>query len=131
MNLFVFSGNVGKDPETLETPGGKSFVKASLAVKDPYADEDTPPMWIDFTVWGKSAENFANIVGKGDKVLITGTIKKRVVDSDGTKVTYYDFYANEWELQKKADGGGGQSSGQSKSKPAPKGKTPAKGNYQF
>jgi single-strand DNA-binding protein len=37
----------------------------------------TEPIYLDASVWGKAAENTANLFKKGDAVVITGILKQR------------------------------------------------------
>jgi len=84
MNKIILSGNLGKPPELRFIAGsGKAVCNFSIAVKRPYSEESD---WFNIVVWGKSAENCANYLDKGSKVLIEGYTYQQSWDkNDGSK----------------------------------------------
>jgi len=77
-NHISLSGNVGRDPELRFTKQGGAVCTFSLAhttrVKqgDTWADGDT--MWVKVTCWRRTAEQVANDVTKGSRVVVTGRL---------------------------------------------------------
>ena len=59
MNKVYLIGNLTRDPEMSETPGGVAYCRLGLAVNRPYAGQDGE-RGVDFfniTVWRAQAEN--------------------------------------------------------------------------
>ena len=71
MNRIVLTGILGKDPELRFIAGsGKAVASFDIAVKRDFDKDNTD--WFPIVVWGKQAENSANYLGKGSKVLVSG-----------------------------------------------------------
>ena len=88
MNKFIGVGNLTKEGELRSTESGKIIYSNSLAMrndfKNKYGEYDTE--FINFSVWGKTAEYLKKYAKKGNKVLIEGRIATRSYDAqDGTK----------------------------------------------
>lgn len=73
MNKSILIGNITAPLSVTTTQGGLTIGKTSIAVNSRKQGE--APMYIDLTFFGKTAENAANILGKGSKVLIEGHLK--------------------------------------------------------
>lgn len=82
MNKFIISGNLTKDVEMKYSQSGKAYSKFSVAVKRPFKKDETD--FFNVTCFGKTAENVANFLGKGSKVLVEGSVN---IDSKDGK--YY------------------------------------------
>jgi single-strand DNA-binding protein len=82
MNSFVISGNITKEIELKYSGQGKAYVKFSVAVRRRFDREKTD--FFNVTVFGKEAENVANFLDKGSKVLIHGEVQ---IDNKDSK--YY------------------------------------------
>jgi len=78
-NRVILAGNLTRDIELRETPGGASVADAGLAVNDrrkqgdEWVDETS---FIDLTLWGRTAENAAEYLSKGSPILIEGRLKQ-------------------------------------------------------
>jgi single-strand DNA-binding protein len=78
-SIVTVEGNLTSDPRLRYTPAGKAVANLRIAVsarrKDRASGEyqDTPPLFVDVTVWGPSAENTAESLHTGDRVLVTGS----------------------------------------------------------
>jgi len=90
MNKLFWCGNIGSEPEFITTPSGKSLLKFSVAHSEKYklktgeTKEDT--VWMRFEVWGARADGLVNMLTKGTKVAITGSLKEdKWDDKDGNK----------------------------------------------
>ncbi len=72
-------GNVGRDPELRFTQSGKAFCTFSVAVTervkqgDDWEDGDTS--WFNIKTWGYVAEDVAERVQKGQRVIVYGRLK--------------------------------------------------------
>lgn len=79
MNLVVLQGNLGKDPELRYAQSGNPVVGMSVATtekrKDAQGNYTDDTQWHRVTAFGKTAENCAQYLKKGSKVLIEGMIK--------------------------------------------------------
>jgi len=75
MNNITLVGNITRDPELRYTQSGKATCSFSIAVAQYKNKADE---WVsDFfncVVWGKLAENVAESLAKGDKVIVAGKI---------------------------------------------------------
>jgi single-strand DNA-binding protein len=78
---FAGVGNVGSDVELKFTPSGAAVAKFRAAftprVKDGDGWKDGTPLWATVTVWRKLAENVAESIVKGHRVVVLGTIGQR------------------------------------------------------
>ena len=88
-NHVALVGNVTRDIELKYLRSGMAVCEIGLAVNerrkqgDQYVDE---PVFVDITLWGKTAELAAQYVAKGDPVLIEGRLKLDAwTDKDGAK----------------------------------------------
>lgn len=86
-------GNLTADPELRFTPSGQAvtnFTVASTArffdkAKNEWAEGDTT--FIRCSVWREMAENVAESLEKGNRVVVTGTLKVRQYETDKGKGT--------------------------------------------
>ncbi len=78
MNMVIFSGNLGRDPEMRYTPGGQPVVSMSVASNRTYTNQGGEKVkettWYRVSVWGKQAETCNQYLHKGSKVLVTGRL---------------------------------------------------------
>ena len=78
MNNVVLVGRLTRDPELKYIPGsGAAVTNFAIAVDREFTGKDGKKEtdFIDIQVWGKSAENCANYIGKGSLVAIQGAIR--------------------------------------------------------
>jgi single-strand DNA-binding protein len=85
-----FVGNLGGDPELRFTPSGAAVVNFSVGVAERKKDGDNwvdgETTWYRCNAWRTLAENIAESLTKGTRVVVTGTIKSRSYESrDGGK----------------------------------------------
>ena len=65
------------------------------------AEEATAIQW---TLWGKQAENAAEYLGKGSRVNVVGRLRNNIYDKDGSTVYGFQFTCEELDyLDSKAD----------------------------
>lgn len=77
----TFAGNLAADPELRFTNSGKAVVELRVMVNrrtrgdapGEYVDAE-PTAW-SCKIWGDTAQNVADSVGKGDRVLVHGRIE--------------------------------------------------------
>ena len=78
MNHVVLVGRLTRDPELRYIAGtGTPVANFAIAVDREFSGKDGKKEtdFIDIQVWGKSAENCANYIGKGSLVAIQGSIR--------------------------------------------------------
>ena len=87
MNNVVLVGRLTRAPELKYIPGsGAAVANFAIAVDREFTGKDGKKEtdFIDIQVWGKSAENCANYIGKGSLVAIQGSIRvDSYQDQDG------------------------------------------------
>ena len=72
MNVFTFSGNLGKDCRQ-GNAGGTDVCNFSVAVKSGYGDKQQT-VWVDCAYWGKGGSAVAQYLTKGQGVAVTGEL---------------------------------------------------------
>lgn len=78
MNQVILVGRLTRDPELRYITGsGTPVAQFPIAVDREFTGKDGKKEtdFIDIQVWGKSAENCANYIGKGSLVAIQGSIR--------------------------------------------------------
>lgn len=100
MNTVTVVGNLTRDPELRYTPTGQAVVKFSIAVNRFYTNRngDKVESTDFFTVnaWRSLAENVAESLKSGTRVLVTGRIQSRTWETeDGAKRTVVEIEAEE------------------------------------
>ena len=75
MNLFSFTGNLGKDAEVKYLPNGNSVCEFSVAVKSGYGDREKTN-WVRCAMFGKKAEGqLPQYLVKGTQVAVSGELE--------------------------------------------------------
>jgi single-strand DNA-binding protein len=73
------TGNLTDDPELRYNPSGKPVVSASIANNEHYTDaqgeEQKVTTFVNLQIWGKPAENFGNLVKKGQELFVDGKLR--------------------------------------------------------
>lgn len=82
MNKFIISGNITKEIDLKYSSAGKAYAKFTVAVRRKFDREKSD--FFNVTAFGKQAENIANFLDKGSKVLVEGEVQ---IDSKDGK--YY------------------------------------------
>jgi len=99
LNQFVLLGNLSRDPEIKYTNEGLAITDLRVAVNKKWRDKDgNENENVDFfnvTAWNKLAENCANYLKKGDRVIISGRLNHRSFDTkDGKKINIMNIVAD-------------------------------------
>jgi single-strand DNA-binding protein len=99
--VITVIGNLTADPELRFTPSGaavanftvastpRSFDKASGEWKDGEA------LFLRCAIWRQAAENVAESLTRGMRVIVTGRLKQRSFEKDGEKRTVIELDADE------------------------------------
>ncbi|WP_125766137.1 single-stranded DNA-binding protein [Levilactobacillus mulengensis] len=79
INNVTLTGRLGKDVELKYTESGLAVASGTLAVSRRFQTKngEREVDWINFVIWHKPAENFANFFHKGSLVGIEGRIQTR------------------------------------------------------
>jgi single-strand DNA-binding protein len=92
-------GNITRDPELRYTPGGMAVVSFGLAVNHRTRkgdDWEEKAMFFDVSCFGQLAENVAESVSKGARVIVTGRLDFRSWESqDGDRRSKIEVIADE------------------------------------
>lgn len=90
-------GTLTADPELRFTNSGKAVAAVNIATnsrrKNPDTGqyEDGDATFLRGNIWGKYAENVAESLTKGTKVIATGQLKQRSWEKDGQKRTVMEL----------------------------------------
>lgn len=110
MNLVVLIGRLTKDVELRYTQAGKAVATFTLAVDRPFTNQagERETDFIPVVVWGKSAENCANHLGKGRLVAVEGRMQIRSYeDQKGQRRRVTEVVANSVQFLDRAKESGG------------------------
>ncbi len=95
-NTITIVGNLTRDPELRYTQSGKALTKLGLAWsrKDKQGEETVG--FFDVTCWGDLAENVAESVSKGTRVVVYGRVDYQSwEDKEGQKRSKVEVVADE------------------------------------
>ncbi|MDQ6994163.1 MAG: single-stranded DNA-binding protein, partial [Mariprofundaceae bacterium] len=107
MNIYSFTGRLGRDSETRFTPAGMAICSFTTAVDFGFGDKKGTN-WIRCSLFGKRAEGqLPKYLVKGTQVAISGELRVREYDDkDGVKRTSVEVNVDKLDLI------GGRSDGQ-------------------
>jgi single-strand DNA-binding protein len=94
----TITGNLANDPELRFTANGQAVAQFRMAVGDRYVDKETgewkdsDPTWYSVIAWRNLAEHISASLTRGNRVIVTGSIRTRQWD-DKEGETHYA-----WEL---------------------------------
>jgi len=74
-NRVILMGNVVQDIDLRTTPSGTSVTDLRLAVDDARGKGEGETVFIDVTLWGRTAEVASEYLSKGDPVLVEGRLQ--------------------------------------------------------
>ena len=91
-------GNLTADPELRFTPSGAAVASFTVAASSRYMDrqtnewKDTDPVFMRCSVWRQYAENVAESLTKGTRVIVQGRLKQRSYETrEGEKRTVVEM----------------------------------------
>ena len=90
-------GNLTNDPELRFTPSGAAVASFTVAssprVLDKATNEwkDGDPLYMRCSVWRQYAENVAESLTKGTRVIVVGRLRQRSYEKDGQTRTSYEL----------------------------------------
>ena len=97
----ALTGNTTKSPEIRYTPGGQPVATFGLAVNRRWRNKQTDEWeeqtsFFDVKAWGQLAENIAESIPRGTRVIVTGRLEQRSWETDnGEKRSKVEVVADE------------------------------------
>jgi single-strand DNA-binding protein len=95
-------GNLVDDPELRFTPSGQAVAKFRVASTPRYRDQQTgewkdgESLFLTCNVWRQAAENVAETLQRGMRVIVQGRLRQRSYETrEGEKRTVYEIEADE------------------------------------
>lgn len=130
--VVTIVGNLVADPELRFTPAGDAVANFTVAStprtlnRQTQEWEDGTALFLRCSVWRQQAENVAESLTRGARVVVTGRLRQRSYEKDGQKRTVVELEVEEvgpslkYATAKvtKAERGGGNPGGQSQGRPA-------------
>ena len=101
MNSVSVVGNATRDPELRFTPSGQAIATFGIAVNRSWRNKQSNEWeeavsFFDVTCWAQMAENVAESVTKGTRVLVSGRLEQRSWETnDGEKRSKIEIVADE------------------------------------
>jgi len=94
-------GNLVADPELRYTPAGQPVARIRVASTPRFRDnatgewKDGESLFLTCNAWRQLAENVAESLERGSRVIVTGRLRQRSYEKDGEKRTVYELEADE------------------------------------
>lgn len=114
LNLCVFTGRLGRDPELRNLSNGEASCSSSIAVSRKWKDKNSGEQkeqttWVPLSFYGKVAELFCKYCTKGSQVRVTGEFSvRKYTDKDGNEKQITEIKVQDLQLLGgKPDGAGG------------------------
>src|SRR5579864_3758815 len=99
---ITITGNLVDDPELRFTPAGQPVAKFRVASTPRFRDnatgewKDGDSLFLSCNVWRQAAENVAESLQRGMRVIVQGRLKQRTYDDrEGDKRTVYELDVDE------------------------------------
>ena len=99
--IITVIGNLTADPELRFTPSGAAVANFTVASTprtfDRQANEwkDGDTLFMRCSIWREAAENVAESLTKGTRVIVTGRLVQRAYEKDGQKRTVVELQVDE------------------------------------
>jgi len=100
--VITIIGNLVDDPELRFTPNGAAVAKFRIASTPRYMDKatnewkDGDSLYLSCNVWRQAAENVAESLTRGMRVIVQGRLKQRSYETkEGEKRTVYEIEVDE------------------------------------
>ncbi|MGL5825508.1 MAG: single-stranded DNA-binding protein [Nocardioides sp.] len=99
MQSITFVGNLGNDPELVESKNGTNRARFTVAVSEGQRDSDNEKThWLNVTAFGTLGENVAESLSKGTRVVVVGrfdTYQREVqIDGEDKRLGMVSFIAS-------------------------------------
>lgn len=96
-NKVILAGHLTKAPDIKTVKDGLTVGNCGIAVNRKYKDK-SETMFIDFTIFGKSAEALGTYATKGSAVLIEGRLDLQQWESEGQKKSRHVIIVENFQL---------------------------------
>lgn len=100
--VITVVGNLTDDPELRFTPSGAAVARFRVASTPRFMDRQTnewkdgDPLFLSCTVWRQAAENVAESLQRGARVVVQGRLRQRSYETrEGEKRTVYELEVDE------------------------------------
>ena len=115
-NKIILIGHLGKDPESRFLASGSAVTSCSLATTEKWVDKTSgqkqeKTTWHNLSLFGKSAERFAEWYQKGDLVMVEGRQHHDKSEKDGQTRYFSKVSVDKFEGFKQPSDQGQQSQG--------------------
>jgi single-strand DNA-binding protein len=101
-NLMTVVGNLATDPELRFTSTGTAVANLTIASSSRVLDKDSgewrdgEALFLRCTIWQQSAENLADSLTRGTRVIVTGRLRQRSFETrEGEKRTSVELVVDE------------------------------------
>ncbi|MDB5181622.1 MAG: putative Single-stranded DNA-binding protein 1 [Candidatus Saccharibacteria bacterium] len=116
LNQVTLMGNLTRDPELRQTPGGQNVCSFSLALNRSYKDQSgewqEATDYIDVVAWGPLGERVSQYLQKGRRCLVQGRLQSRSWEQEGQKRSKVEVLASDVTfLDGRGEGEGGGNGG--------------------
>lgn len=99
LNQVILMGNLTRDPELRQTPGGQAVCNIGLALNRSYKDQNgewqEATDFIDIVAWGPLGERVAQYLHRGSRCLVQGRLQSRSWEQEGVKRTKVEVLAGD------------------------------------
>ena len=86
VNKVFLLGNLCRDVELRYIPSGTAVAETAIAVNSKISKDKEETLFVDLTIWGRSAEVAAEYLVKGSQIHVEGRLKLDTWDTqDGQK----------------------------------------------
>ncbi|MBF6085143.1 single-stranded DNA-binding protein [Nocardia cyriacigeorgica] len=99
--VITVIGNLTADPELRFTPAGAAVANFTIASTPRYFDKtiqewkDGEALFLRSSIWREAAENVAESLARGMRVIAQGRLVQRSYEKDGEKRTVVEFEVDE------------------------------------
>ena len=114
INKVILIGNLGRDPETRYSQGGKAVTNFSVATTENWRDRQSGEQqerteWHNIVCFARLAEIAGEYLRKGSKVYIEGSLRTSSWEQDGQKKYRTEVMARDLQMLDSRGGGGAPS----------------------
>ena len=112
-NKVILMGNLTRDPEVRELPGGGSVTTLGLAVNEKWTTKDGEKReevcFVDVDAFGRQGEVVMEYFGQGKPILVEGKLRFRTwEDGDGNKRSKHSLVLDRFSFVGGRDSSNGQ-----------------------
>lgn len=98
INVCIIAGHLTRDPELSYTPSGTAVCKGGIAVDSGWGDK-VRTCFIDYTIFGKTAESFKGHCRKGAAMLFEAQLNlEQWTDKNNNKRSRHSLLVNRWQF---------------------------------